>query len=343
MKTLIIPFLVIIISLESGFSQVDIAENVFEKVREAYNTVSYMGELTITQAIGERNLTFHKKVWAHPPEGYSEQFIDFPSERFRRFNRRDYNLPRLRRQRILEAMEKNMEKQARPLNFPIPFIQLLKDNYKISVDDGESVAGRATRLISLEPLYSLRPLRKIWIDREKNIVLKREIFNEKKRLIFREVFKRLKIDPEFPEEIFKEKHTQEKKRKKIRVGKPIVTCEYASFEGFKKGVKIPTGIPKCLPEGFKLNIVKTIQRRNLMTIHSNYTDGVLSFSLFQTRGRVPGELNERILKDTKDNLRVARRLSRPIFPRRIGEYNFIITGNCSSELLKSVLGSVVME
>jgi len=80
-----------------------------------------------------------------------------------------------------------------------------------------------------------------------------------------------------------------------------------------------------------------------MTIHSNYTDGVLFFSLFQTKGRVPRGLNESMLRDSKDRNPARRRMNRPIFPGRIGEYNFIIMGNCSLELLKSVLKSVVLD
>ena len=80
------------------FPQVDSSGEFFSKIRNAYRTISYKGDIRIEQFVGNRKFVFTKRVWVKPPDRYIEKIIDFPRGRFKWRNR---NLPFFRRKRAV--------------------------------------------------------------------------------------------------------------------------------------------------------------------------------------------------------------------------------------------------
>ena len=97
-----------------------------------------------------------------------------------------------------------------------------------------------------------------------------------------------------------------------------------------------------LPEGYQFERVRITRERKNVTIHLNYTDGITSFSIFQTQGTIPLNFRRVFKEENKsmDEIVEIESENRSIFFRKVGRFNMTVIGNCSKELLIPVIESI---
>ncbi len=191
---------------------------------------------------------------------------------------------------------------------PLEHQDLLKKNYKISIDRSKPVAKRKTLRIDFRPKQDNRPSMKVWIDSETKILLKYERYSYKEKILETYAFRQIELgktiesrtmNPEGLHKIYSTKHQDKKEEDPPLDFTPFVTT--------------------WLPEGFE-KVSESRIRKDRLGIHTKYTDGFAHLSIFQRR-QTPEEkkkqeerekLEAQEQKDQKDQKR----------KRKVKKYNF---------------------
>jgi len=163
--------------------------------------------------------------------------------------------------------------------------QLLSRNYRVRVLDGGRVAGRNTYLLEIDPKNPDRPSSKIWVDTEKNVVLKVEKYDAQKALQRVSAYSNINFDPEIDENIFKIPHRfpdigrfRSPDREEIwnhTQGNPDLNV-------IRNKVKFDVIIPKRMQDGLMLQSINTLKIGKEQNVHLKYTDGLTILSIFQS-------------------------------------------------------------
>lgn len=164
-------------------------------------------------------------------------------------------------------------------------VQLLSKNYKIRVLDGGKVAGRNTYLLEIDPKNPDRPSSKIWVDTEKNVVLKVEKYDAQKVLQRVTAYSNINFNPEIDEKIFRIPHRfpdmgrfRPPDREEIwnhNQGNPDLNV-------IRDKVKFGVILPKLMPNGFMLQSINILKIGKEWNVHLKYTDGLTILSIFQS-------------------------------------------------------------
>lgn len=342
------------ILLQSSFAAGQDIAALFDKMKRARRTVSYRGEVKIERQARGRVMPIRLRVFANPSRRQSyEGLILTPEERERlerlmESARRDTTSDRQREmmrhwttpdfQRRVSLTEQNFA----DINIRV---DLLQKNYEISIDSGDSIAGRPTDFIDIAPKYEYRPENRLWIDKETGLILKREIFvpENPDEPVYREEF--VTIELLDPDELSDRQDTTSGGRQRdVRSDRQrdSDTREYTSLERVSRWHKSRIKIPSDLPPGFVLDkILITEERRRQYTYHQVYIDGLIMFSLFQQRGRRPSDPSQRSEQRERPQFRAQ------MYPRGMTELSryvngtmFTIRGYAPTELLQPVLDSL---
>ena len=185
----------------------------------------------------------------------------------RRFGRREFFRPP---QRMSELMsQKNLA--------------LLTQNYNVQYASlGDEIAGYETDLLKITPRFEHRPTKHIWIARDKGIVLRVEDLDAQGNLRFMSVYTQISFEPEKIEEIkqgldgFPPEKQSLPDDRQVR-GKSI------SLSEAREALDHRLVVPRDLPPGFQLHHVTLIELQPNLTAHLRYTDGLMGFSLFESK------------------------------------------------------------
>lgn len=174
-------------------------------------------------------------------------------------------------------------------------LELLVQNYKLEYRASEEkIAGFKTNLLTIAPLPEIedRPTKRIWIAADNGIILRAEVLGAKGKLRFLSVYTQVSFQPEKIQGALAEFRFKEKIKTgdAPRRGKPISLAEA------QKALDNQLVLPAYLPPGFKLQQITQIEfgpkramslRAPRPTIHLRYSDGLMEFSLFETKGKPP--------------------------------------------------------
>jgi negative regulator of sigma E activity len=163
-------------------------------------------------------------------------------------------------------------------------MELLVRNYAFHYAPSEAVAGYATDLLKIEPRFEGRPTGRLWIAREKGIILRREDYDAQGSLQFLAVYSQIDFREEKVKQTLKElQSTGDSPLQGPKViEKPIALSE--AREALNRQLVLPT----YLPTGFELHRITLMQPPGGTAIHLRYTDGLMALSLFEdNEGRRP--------------------------------------------------------
>lgn len=170
--------------------------------------------------------------------------------------------------------------------------RLLMKNYNVRVIDGGSVADRNTYLIEINPKMNNRPSRKVWIDAEKSIPLKSELYDAQKMLRRLTTYSKINFNPSIDDRLFQNPRKFWDIRKRpsgppkgeevwnYNQGKP-------NINEIREKIKIDTKIFEQLPGGFALQSINVLKFDKANNVHLIYTDGLTALSVFQSPFREP--------------------------------------------------------
>jgi peptidoglycan/xylan/chitin deacetylase (PgdA/CDA1 family)/negative regulator of sigma E activity len=151
-------------------------------------------------------------------------------------------------------------------------------SYNVSFGGLEAVAGRTARVINVEGKFGGRPSLRIWIDRERRLILRFERRNPDGTLQEASAFLSIQYDPAFAPDLFTVPAPQGTQVRQQRRAKSLSLDEIARRVGFTPQV------PSHLPSGFQMihSVVRQIQGQP--TAVFAYSDGISSLTLFESRG-----------------------------------------------------------
>ena len=180
------------------------------------------------------------------------------------------NLPRPKR--ISRLLKENMD--------------ILSKNYEIQKGDSvDKIAGYETVFFSIEPNFEDRPTLRIWLEKENGIPLRFERINKYGQMQYLQVSTQISFDLNEVDRILGK--LVEDKTSNAPEGKARKTL---SFPEAEKAFGQKPVLPNYLPAGFELHQIEPMKlpRTTATTLHFRYTDGFLTFSLFEETGRRSG-------------------------------------------------------
>ncbi len=151
-------------------------------------------------------------------------------------------------------------------------------SYNVSFGGMEAVAGRAARVINVEGKVAGRPSLRIWVDRERRLILRFERYKPDGTLQETSAFLSIQYDPTFAHDLFtlpapQGTHVQQQ-------GRP----RSLSLDEIARRVGFTPQLPSHVPSGFQLtrSVVREIQGQPAAVFV--YSDGVSTLTLFESRG-----------------------------------------------------------
>ena len=211
------------------------------------------------------------------------------------------NLPRPKR--ISRLLKENMD--------------ILSKNYEIQKGDSvDKIAGYETVFFSIEPNFEDRPTLRIWLEKENGIPLRFERINKYGQVQYLQVSTQISFD--LNEVDRTSGKLVEDKMSNVSTGKARKTL---SFPEAEKAFGQKLILPNYLPAGFELHQIKPMKfpQTTATTLHFRYTDGFLTFSLFETTGRRSGIFSRFRLRRSRDDRGNDRERNRKEEKIEIGE------------------------
>ena len=166
-------------------------------------------------------------------------------------------------------------------------IELLAQNYRFDSSPGNAIADQETDVIEISPEYEGRPTKRLHISRENGIILRTEDFDSAGNLRFMSIYTQIDFDREKVRRTLAELKNDEKVsfEDQSRRSRPIGGAEAEKALGDRLVQ------PTYLPLGFQLLDMRYIKHRSV-AVFLRYTDGLVTFSLFERKGRrffhIPG-------------------------------------------------------
>ena len=288
-KNLVIKNWLILLTTMLLFVQLNVnadtpkAETLFQKMILAYRTVDFEGRFTLILRMQRGNEVFEIKEIRKTPDKRRIEIVS-PADLFglgividgdknwRIEPMKDRHLP-------FHLLQPEQLEDTQFQNF-----RLLFKNYKIRIFNGGSVADRDTYLIDITPKMRNRPSRKVWVDTEKGIPLKVELYDSQKVLRRLIAYSNINFNPEINDSLFQ----NPRKLWDIRRRPPEPRSEEIwSYTQGKPDIskirdKTQTDIKlfEQLPGGFTLQSINIVKFGKAKNVHLRYTDGLTVLSVF---------------------------------------------------------------
>lgn len=150
---------------------------------------------------------------------------------------------------------------------------LLTQNYDVTLfNTSEVFAGYETDLLVVKSKFNQEMIRRIWVAKDRAVILRSEELDSNGNLRFMSVYTQISFD-------------QEDVVKALSGEKPPSnkgSGEYVSLEEARKAFGERFIQPAYLPKGFELQSVR-LMKFDDKPVHLRYTDGLVMFSLFETK------------------------------------------------------------
>lgn len=281
-----------------------LASKIFHRLKSAEREISYVGKrLTISWSydgcFAREELVVH-----HPPSTHHVKMVAPLKEGYR---------PKSRGGRRKRGRGKGDFKSEAPIRhhfdgrvfFRPPHkiserlsqdnSELLIQNYTLRYHSSEEkIAGLKADVLTIAPRPEIedRPARRIWISEDKGVILRIEHFDAKENLRFLSVYTQISFQPEkVKEELTKFQHNE-----KLRPDDSRRRRKSISLADAKTALDNRLVLPTYLPPGFKLQQITQIAfgpkravplRAPRPTVHLRYSDGLMEFSLFESKRKPP--------------------------------------------------------
>lgn len=319
-----------------------------ERITEADLTVSYVGVRLNTFISSRGTRTFEELVIHKSPDisygkelsvvGERKSFGDSRAEDRQEDVRRDGRRRDRDENRRHDREKERGHHKWRQVRSPFSEkeIKLIAQNYKLEkTASGEKIANYETDLLTITPKFAGRPSKRFFFARENGVVLRIEAFDAEGVLRAMSVYTRISFEPEAVA------HKWQTFEKEI---KPQPQRSYSiSMAEAEKTLKTEPIQPGYLPPGFQLQNIHSIKDKE-DTIHLIYTDGLLRFSIFETRDKRAHRGNRRT-EEAKmiDGTRVHKRRRGPTqsFSWSSADLHFFLFGAMPASEMEKVVKSMI--
>ena len=213
--------------------------------------------------------------------------------------------------------------------------ELLQQNYDLSLESDEPIAGRPVWTIKISPKEKIKPGRILWIDKNQYIILQSKEFRPDGTLESESTF----------ENIFFPDHLDiDTAAFAIPPGASVSDHGFApnflSWDDVKKSnAKVPV-LPKNLPSGFVFESVDFLNIKGKKVSHLRFTDGLSVISIFESDAPISSKTEN--LKSLMNDLAQYAGFSKAgkVLQWKFGNHYFILIGNLSQEALQKISQSL---
>ncbi|MCZ6678189.1 MAG: DUF4367 domain-containing protein [Candidatus Poribacteria bacterium] len=348
---LLLPILfVLLMSRSNAFSDPPLTPpEILERIIQAERKVSYAGtRMTVinspcgTTVLEERVLHYPPKIHVVTVSsilGDGRSLKGHDGERHQgdgrktlgrrqgeKFGRRRRFPPR--RQQMATLSQKEME--------------LLERNYRFDFATAEAIAGHEIDLVTISPRLEGRPTKRLYLARDTGIILRAEDLHPDGTLRLMFVYTQISFEPEKVQQKLAElqrdgKQPSEKKRRRSQ---PITLGDA------RKVLDNRLVQPTYLPPGFQLLETRSIKHRS-ETVYLRYTDGLVTFSLFETKGpslRAPRSRGEdaQVIQRHGVAVQLSHREQTHILQWFVAGVDFALMGELSQEEMVKVAESLIL-
>lgn len=209
-------------------------------------------------------------------------------------------------------------------------VDLILSNYRVTEEGREDVAKRPAYRILLTPKQPGANSRRLWIDRETNIILASEERDSQGHLVAKTVFDSIDYDrPPSPKEL-KAPPPQVAPRK--RHSERFIGVKFTPAE-LSKEIGFTVRVPSYVPEGYVADgsYLYHCPECHETASETRYTNGMDSFSLFQGR---------EVCDAHGKGGHVSRVGNRQVVSWKHGDDQFCVIGSLSLEELKRIAASL---
>ena len=207
-------------------------------------------------------------------------------------------------------------------------------NYIVSFAGTDLVAGRETRVVNVEGKVPGRPSLRIWIDRERRLILRFERYREDGTLQETSAFINVRYDPGFASDLFTVPAPPGTQVQQQRPPRRMSIAEIAQRVGFTPQV------PSYLPSGFQERGSRVVDVRGQPTATFVYSDGVSAITLFESRGPQGPPPTGRPVRIGSVQGTVASRGAATLLHWNLGGISFTLVGELPQDDLVRVASSV---
>jgi len=178
-------------------------------------------------------------------------------------------------EKIIRLNRRNRTIVISEIPFPQDDISLLLSNYEVILTGSEEIAGRSTQILEVKPGKTSNPSKKLWLDKETFLPLKKEHYNSDGNLITLTFYTEIDYDVEIKDSDFS-LHPNWRIVKTPRNMRKFPREKIAAVVGFD------VIEPEFIPEGYVLDgfyLFKPMPRSK--GVHIRYVDGLNSISVFE--------------------------------------------------------------
>jgi outer membrane lipoprotein-sorting protein len=216
--------------------------------------------------------------------------------------------------------------------------RLLKENYDFTLSGTEKIAGRPADVITIKPRNKDDISKKIWVDKEYNIILQEKTFQPDGNLLCDSHFTNIDFPKELSDKLF-----SLPKNTKVVVRDFKVTT-FSDIKDLKGKLKFPFLFPSYVPRGYVFDKANLIQEKNSEFVQIQYSDGLNILSLFETLAEVDSG-NYKLLEEVSDldNNKQIRLFHLPpgkVLHRKYKGINITLIGNMSKKALVETISSI---
>ncbi len=151
-------------------------------------------------------------------------------------------------------------------------------NYNVIFAGTEPVAGRDTRVIYVQSKFPGRPSLRVWVDRDRRLILRFERYKPDGSLQETASFINVQYDPVFAPDLFTVPAPPGTQVQQQRPPGRMTIAEIAQRVGFTPQ------LPSYLPSGFQQRGSRVVNVQGQQVATFVYTDGLSTMTLFESRG-----------------------------------------------------------
>lgn len=322
---------------------------ILKRIINAEEQVAYVGTRMIVMNTSRGTIAREETVIHQPPEIHAitvlpileddlslkrgDRELHKGSERNRREGRRDDKRGDRRRFSLDRKRMTTLSQKE---------VELLAQNYTFDSVPADPIAGEETDLVTVSPRFEARPTKRLYLARDTGVILRIEDFDPDGNLRFMSVYTQISFDEEAVAQKLVEWNRNEKSpvEKRRRRSQPITLDEAKAVLGDKLIE------PTYLPPGFQLLGTRYFKHRS-DTIYLRYTDGMLTFTVFQSKRKQGNNRNgERRgvehLQIQGTETRHEKRGPTHILQWSISNLNFTVMGELHQDELVKVAESLIL-
>lgn len=250
--------------------------------------------------------------------------------------------------RIMHLDRRNRTVIVKPIPFSRGDISLLLSNYEVISKGMEKTAGRQTQIIQLKPRHTGNPSKRLWVDIETFMPLKREYYNSDGMLKTRSFYTKINYDARI-------KSGNLSPPEDWQVIKPPQKIRKFSKKQISETTDFDIVEPKYVPAGYVLDGFYRFQPpppRRGKGVHIRYVDGLNSISVFEVlphrfrhgmgriRGFFRGHGRERKHRQDKPRCKMLDNHKGKAIRITKGDLNVVIIGDMAESELQKVADSI---